>query len=165
MDGARQTRMRSAASPRFGVALAAALLVVSLGLPWGSFLTWRSVYHPGYFVPGLCRTVQTWDGWYESVCEQSVLNTGTYSQAADLNTTYGAQHGGRFGVAAGLALIAFARRPQRRRTCLLLAAGTVAVITVLTSGLGFGSAGSSAAWLSVVLLVIAGLQQPRPLPP
>lgn len=158
MDGARQARGMTRTAPRFAVAIAATLLVVSLGLPWGSFLTWRSVYHPGYFVPGLCRTVQTWDGWYESVCEPSVLNTGMYSQLADLNTTYGAQHGGRFGVAGGLALIALARG-RRRRQRLLLAAGTVAVITVLTSGLGFGSAGSSAAWLAAVLLVIAALRR------
>ncbi|MEY4563689.1 MAG: hypothetical protein RLZZ618_2966 [Pseudomonadota bacterium] len=149
--------MKGAAS-RWSVGVAAFLLVVSLGLPWGSSSNLRTMYHPGWLVPSLCRTVQTWDGWYESVCEPSVLNLGYMSTHVDHETHYGAGHGGRFAVAAGLLLIVLSR-VKRRRALLVWAGGTVAVMTVLVSGLGFQSAGSGAAWIAVMLLIGAGLSR------
>jgi len=149
--------MKGAAS-RWSVGVAACLLVVSLGLPWGSSSKLRSMYHSGWLVPSLCRTVQTWDGWYESVCEPGVLSPGYVTTHIDQETRYGAGHGGRFAVAAGLLLIALSRM-TRRRALLAWAGGTVAVMTVLVSGLGFQSAGSGAAWIAVMLLIGAGLSR------
>ena len=148
-------------SPRWCMAAAAALLVLSLGLPWANALVWRTFILPDRFVPSICRVVQNYDGWYESVCEPSVLLPGLVGMAPHAQTHHGAQHEGRFGVAAGLVLIAFAWRRQRRHY-LLLAAAAVSTVTVLSSGLGFASAGSGAAWLAVILLVAAGLTPTAP---
>ena len=152
-------------SPRWCMAAAAALLVLSLGLPWANVLVWRTFILPDRFGPSICRVVQNYDGWYESVCEPSVLLPGLVGMAPHAQTHHGAQHEGRFGVAAGLALIAMAWRRQRR-DYLLLAAAAVSTVTVLSSGLGFASAGSGAAWLAVLLLLAGGLAppstQPRP---
>jgi hypothetical protein len=131
--------------------LAALLLLVSLGLPWGHSLSWSTRHHAGWMTPMLCRTVQAWDGWYESVCDPGFVSAGWTSTTAERETSPGAAHASRFGVVAGLVLIALAWR-QRRRRWLLLAAAVVAVMTVLTAGLGFGHAGASAAWLAVALL-------------
>jgi hypothetical protein len=113
-------------------------------------------------VAGPCRTVQTWDGWYESVCEPGVSGSSWTTRTADGNGTVpGAQHGGRFGIAAGLLLIAMAWRLRRPRL-LWMAAIAVAVFTVLTAGLGFASAGSGAAWLAAALLGAPGRMRPGP---
>ena len=151
--------------PRWCMAAAAALLVLSLGLPWANVLVWRTFILPDRFVPSICRVVQNYDGWYESVCEPSVLLPGLVGMAPHAQTHHGAQHEGRFGVAAGLAMIAMAWRRQRR-DYLLLAAAAVSTVTVLSSGLGFASAGSGAAWLAVLLLLAGGLAPPstRPSP-
>lgn len=145
---------------RWRVAIASALLALSLGLPWAHSLTWSTDFHAGWYVAGLCRQVQTWDGWYESVCEPGVAGPSWTSQRAEANTTHGAQHGGRFGVASALVLIAMAWRLRRPRY-LMLAAMAVAVFTVLSAGLGLGSAGSSAAWLAALLLASTGLSPGR----
>jgi len=141
---------------RWRMAIAGALLVLSLGLPWGHALKWRTVFHPGGYVAGLCRSVQTWDGWYESVCEPGTAGASWLgTQASGTEQVPGARHGGRFGVVAGLVTIALAWR-RRRPRLLWLAAAVVAVSTVLTAGLGFASAGSAAAWLAAALLAAPG---------
>jgi len=147
---------------RWRMAIAGALLVLSLGLPWGHALTWHTVFHPGWYVAGLCRSVQTWDGWYESVCEPGTAGASwTGAEAGGTEPVAGARHGGRFGVAAGLATIVLAWR-RRRPRLLWLAAVVIAVFTVLTAGLGFASAGSGAAWLAAALLAAPGRLATRP---
>ena len=146
-DGRRLRRRFSG----WEVAVAAVLLVLSLGLPWGQSLSWRSDYHAGWMSPMLCRTVQTWDGWYETQCDPGFVSAGWISSEAQSQVRHGAAHEARFGLVAGLVLLALGWRLHRRRY-LWAAAAVVAVVTVLTSGLGIGHAGTSAAWLAVVVL-------------
>lgn len=135
----------------WSLAVAALLLVVSLGLPWGQSLNWRHPYHEGWFSPMLCRSVEAWDGWHETACEPGFVSSGWTRTEAEVQVRHGAAHEARFGVAAGLVLIAMGWRLHRRRY-LWAAALAVAMVTVLTTGLGISHAGTGAAWLAVAVL-------------
>jgi hypothetical protein len=140
------------------VFMAAALLLISLGMPW-DIKTGQSqattAYHPGYIVGGICTTHQTWDGWYETECPRPTVNLGfsylKYEHTKD-KSIHGAAHHARFGIVGGLVLLVMGWRLRRPRY-FTLAAGWVAMMSVLTVGLDFGYAGATLAWLAVLILV------------
>jgi hypothetical protein len=143
------------------ILMAAALLLISLGLPW-DIKTGRSqavtAYHPGYIIGSTCTNHQTWDGWYETECTSPTVNVGfaylKYEPTKD-KSIHGAAHHARFGIVGGLVLLAMGWRLRRPRY-FTLAAGWVAMMSVLTVGLDFGYAGATLAWLAVLVLVSMG---------
>ncbi len=132
--------------------LAAVLLVMSLGLPWSvksGELQMHYAFQPGYIVPGGCWWVGS-----EIKCDQATFSFGIGSYDSSLSASksiHGAAHQARFGVVAGLVLMALGWR-LRRRHYFALAGVCVAVMSVLTVGLKFGHAGAYLAWLAALIL-------------
>jgi len=129
--------------------LAALLLAVSLGLPWGQRPTWV----PG---PSTPFTIQLWNGVGGGYCCLSVTTSTSSSQLA-MQTMTGAEHPARFGLVAALVLLAL---PQRRAR--LVAAAVVAAELLISGGAGFTAGGVAAAWLAVLLLGAGQLATRRP---
>ncbi|MES2886539.1 MAG: hypothetical protein V4739_00875 [Pseudomonadota bacterium] len=143
---------------RAGLVVGAFLLALSLGLPWvvaverpaGSAAPLRAV--PG---PLVCHPEVDAVGDTRYVCVPDLPLEAWADIQRGETVIVGAAHGSRFGVIAALVLLALGWRRNQRRY-LLIAGGVVAVSTVLTAGLGVGSAGAGAAWLAVVVLLAAG---------
>lgn len=152
---------RRAPHSRWHVALPAALLLLALGLPWSTSTAWHSTFHPGRFFPGPCSITQIAADYQVFSCIPVVQTDGWLESTPQTRPVHGAQHGGRFGVVAGLVLLAIGWHTRRPRH-LLLAGVVVAVGTVLTAGLGFASAGSSAVWIAAACLASGGLLGRRP---
>lgn len=127
-------------------ALAALLLLLSLGLPWGQ----ESAWDPGVSTP---FTVQLWNGVGGGYCCLSVT-TYTSNGQITARTVTGAQHPARFGLVAALVLLAL-----RRRRAWVAAAGLVAGELLISGSAGFTAGGVAAAWLAVLLLGV-GLASP-----
>lgn len=136
---------------RWSTVLGALLLAVSLGLPWGHSTFAKDTFHPPIVPPVQCAQVLDWAGQYQIQCSPTYVVNGWLESHPETVVVLGAGHAGRFGVVAGLALIAAAWRWRRRRH-LMLAACVVSVSTGLCAGFGSGLAGPSLAWLSVLLL-------------
>lgn len=136
--------MRGSDRQRAGRALAALLLAISLGLPWGQRPTWV----PG---PSTPFTIQLWNGVGGGYCCLSVT-TSTSSSQLTMQRMTGAEHPARFGLVAALVLLAL---PQRRAR--LVAAAIVAVELLISGSAGFTAGGVAAAWLAVLLLAAGQL--------
>jgi hypothetical protein len=140
-------------------ACAAALLVLSLGLPWsapgeGAFSTGSS------YVPGFCYTSYDYDGYASSNCDPGSVIIGIYYPGTSAEAAAGRSHPARFGMAAALALLAIA--VLTKRPALLLPAGiVVALFTGLSSGIAISQAGIVAAWLAAGLLIWSGASARR----
>ena len=122
--------------------LAAVLLLMSLGLPWGQ----QSAWTPGVSTP---FTIQLWNGVGGGYCCLSVT-TYTSSGQLTLQTVTGAQHPARFGLVAALMLLA---SPRRRAA--LAAMAVVAGELLISGSAGFTAGGVAAAWLAVLLLAFS----------
>jgi hypothetical protein len=140
-------------------ACAAALLVLSLGLPWsepgeGAFSTGSS------YVPGFCYTSYDYDGYASTNCDPGSVIIGIYYPGTSAEAAAGRSHPARFGMAAALALLAMA--VFTKRPALLLPAGiVVALFTGLSSGIAISQAGIVAAWLAAGLLIWSGASARR----
>lgn len=128
---------------RFGLrtcrVLAALLLALSLGLPWGQRPSWQAG-------PSTPFTIQLWNGVGGGYCCLSVTTSSSSSQLV-MQPMTGAEHPARFGLVAALALLAW---PQRRAR--LGAAAVVAAELLISGGAGFTAGGVAAAWLAALLL-------------
>lgn len=141
--------MTEPAPSRASRVLAAALLLMSLGLPWGQTNAWS----PDTSTP---FTIQLWNGVGGGYCCLSVT-TFTSGGGLTTQTVTGAQHPARFGLMAALVLLAW----PRRRTS--LAALAVVTAELLISGsAGFTAGGVAAAWLAVLLLGASQAVPERP---
>lgn len=136
--------------------IAAALLLLSLGLPWSMVTTWKSTFHAGGFLPGPCTITPLTADHEVMRCVPIVQTDGWLDSQPQIEAIAGARHGGRFGVVAGLVLVTLAWRLRRPRL-LLLAAAVVATVTALTAGFGLATAGSGAAWIAAALLAAGGM--------
>jgi hypothetical protein len=147
------------------VGLAALLLLMSLGLPWGQVVgkaEYTTQYHSGYFIAGACRLKEerrvTGEYWFVTECEPPMSGLPWQTQDVTIGkdkSIDGAVHQARFGVVGGLVLLVMGWRLRRTRY-FLWAACCVSISSVLTSGLGFDYAGSSLAWLATALLLSMG---------
>lgn len=122
--------------------LAALLLMMSLGLPWGQTSAWASGASTAFTIP-------LWNGVGGGYC---CLSVTTLSSSGGLTwqTVTGAQHPARFGLVAALVLLAL----QRRRAALMAVAIVVGEL-LLSGSAGFTAGGVAAAWLAVLLLGIS----------
>ncbi len=128
--------------------LAALLLALSLGLPWGQRPSWVADASTPF-------TLQLWNGVGGGYCCLSVTGT-TSSSHVVMQTMTGAEHPARFGLVAALALLML---PQRRAR--LWAMGIVAAELLISGGAGFTAGGVAAAWLAVLLLAMGRLTARR----
>lgn len=122
--------------------LAAVLLLMSLGLPWGQASTWA----PGVSTP---FTISLWNGVGGGYCCLSVT-TMTSSGGLTTRTVTGAQHPARFGLVAALALLVLPRR-RAGLAALVVVAGEL----LISGSAGLTAGGVAAAWLAVLLLGVA----------
>lgn len=122
--------------------LAALLLMMSLGLPWGQTSAWA----PG---ASTAFTIPLWNGVGGGYC---CLSVTTLSSSGGLTwqTVTGAQHPARFGLVAALVLLAL---PRRRAG--LAAMAVVAGELLISGSAGFTAGGVAAAWLAVLLLGVS----------
>lgn len=125
-------------------ALAALLLAISLGLPWGQRPTWVAG-------PSTPFSIQLWNGVGGGYCCLSVTTSSSSGQLTMQSMT-GAEHPARFGLVTALLLLGL---PQRRSR--LWAAAVVAAELLISGSAGFTAGGVAAAWLAVLLLAAGQL--------
>jgi hypothetical protein len=141
--------------------LAVAFLLMSLGMPWVFVQGTASSYIPGWYVPGGCVNVTSWDGWMSTECSPGTLSPGFLLPGTVGSTGSGAEHSARFGIVWALVMIAAASLTGRRKLFLYGAAG-LAFVAGLSGGFSGVTVGMSTAWIAVGLLVWAGKDR-RPL--
>ncbi len=140
---------------RLWPAIAAGLIIVSLGMPWIFVSGTDSTYVPGWFVPGFCTTVYDLDGWAFSECTQGVVNPGLYLPGTNGSTGAGLEHTGRFGLAWALVMIAMAHRTGHKRYLLWGGVG-LGLVTGLSTGTGVVTSGVTLAWVASAILIGTG---------
>jgi hypothetical protein len=139
----------------FWTKVAAALCVMSLGLPWVITNGTSSTLIPGWYVPGFCRTVVGYDGWSSMECDPGFVGVPILNPGTTGSTGSGAETAGRFGIVAALVSILFASRTGKR-TC--LGYGGVALLWVagLSTGVGGLTSGVLVAWIAAAILLWQG---------
>jgi hypothetical protein len=141
---------------RVGLALAAGLLVASLGLPWFQNQGTAGTYLPGWYTPGFC--VNMADGSLE--CSSGTVGIGMSLPGTASSVTNGAQHPARFAIVFALVAIAVAARHRDRRW-IAVAAIVLGTVTGLSSGLSITNSGLACGWLATFVLGAIALQLRR----
>jgi hypothetical protein len=141
-----------------GSRIAAALIVLSLGLPWYYAQGTDTVYIPGWYAPGLCYTHYDYDGWASTICDPGFISPGFVNPGTAGSTGAGMEHSARFGLVFALVTIAVAARTGRRRV-LLAGATALALVAGISAGFGGGTtSGVFVAWMAIALLIWSGLR-------
>lgn len=142
MDGAGAASVSSSPRPASGLRwVAALLLAMSLGLPWGE----RQHFEGRQMIVGYINLWNSYAGSYCCLEPMPVYDSGGRLRS---EVVVGAGHPARFGLVAAIALLAFGGRRAP-----LWAAGVLACQLLLSGSQGFTAGGVAAAWLAVLLLV------------
>jgi hypothetical protein len=110
---------------------------------------------PGWYNPGLCRTVVGYDGWSSMECDTGFVAAPIFLPGSTGSTGAGAETTGRFGIAAALGSILFASRTRNRK---LLGYGGFALLwtAALSTGAGGITSGVLVAWIASAILLWQG---------
>jgi hypothetical protein len=143
----------------FWTKVAGALCVMSLGLPWVITNGTSSNMIPGWYTPGLCRSVVGYDGWSSMECDPGFVGAPIFLPGTTGSTGAGAETSGRFGIVAALASILFAYRSLNRK---ILGYGAIALLWAagLSTGVGGMTSGVLVAWMAAVILLWQGSYGP-----
>ena len=126
-------------------------LIVSLGMPYGSFMGAGTVL-PGWPAPMSCVNVTSWDGWMSSECTWGVGGMPMYLPGG-MSSIYGVGHPARFVIFGAIALLLLGAWRNIPGGYVRLTGLFILVMTTITSGLGFYTVGSSLAWIVALALI------------
>ncbi len=151
----RPVHLRDGVMPRIAVVL----LVLSLGFPWVIRSGTSSTTIPGWYVPGLCRSVQDYDGWMSMECEPGSSAPPIFMPGSAGSLVPGYGNSARFGLIAAVLLVALGIR-RSRPTLFVLASVVVVSQVVFASGARNLTAGIAMALIASALLLVSARRAP-----